>query len=80
MTEFDEFVESTRETLQEAVAAALDKKRRLGQYAVIYRDGKIMHMIPDPPVLGNGDWKNQPQINVKGRIRITAEKYFSHCI
>jgi hypothetical protein len=55
MTEFDKFVESTGETLQEAVAAALDKKRRLGQYAVIYRDGKIMHMIPEPPVLG--EWK-----------------------
>ena len=52
MTELEQFAESTRVTLKEAVAAALDKKRRLGQYAVIYRDGKIMHMIPEPPVLG----------------------------
>jgi hypothetical protein len=55
MTEFDKFIGSTQETLQEAVAATLDKKRRLGQYAVIYRDGKIIHMVPEPPVLG--EWK-----------------------
>lgn len=64
MTELEQFAESTRATLKEAVAAALDKKRRLGQYAVIYRDGKIMHMIPEPPVLG--EWRlEEPSANIR---------------
>ena len=59
MTELEQFAESTRATLKEAVAAALDKKRRLGQYAVIYRDGKVMHMVPEPPILGQ--WRFEEQ-------------------
>ena len=35
------------EALQQAVAEALDKKRRLGQYAVVWRDGA--------PVMVGGD-------------------------
>jgi len=37
-------------TLQKAVVDTLEKKRRLGQYAVIWRDGK--------PVLLGGDVQN----------------------
>lgn len=35
-----------KQLLSKAVAEALDKKRRLGQYAVIARDGKPVRVIP----------------------------------
>ena len=35
------------DALKRAVAEALDRKRRLGQYAVIWRDGKVMRLDPD---------------------------------
>ena len=38
------------DALQRAVAEALERKRRLGQYAVIWRDGKVMCIGPDAPV------------------------------
>jgi hypothetical protein len=37
------------ETLRQAVAKALDKKRRLGQYAVIWQDGKPVMTGADAP-------------------------------
>lgn len=37
------------ETLQEAVKHALDKKKRLGQYAVIWKDGKPVLTGDDAP-------------------------------
>ena len=33
--------------LRAAVAEALDRKRRLGQYAVIWRDGQVVRIEPD---------------------------------
>ena len=39
------------DALQRAVAEALERKRRLGQYAVIWRDGKVMCIGPDAPVM-----------------------------
>jgi hypothetical protein len=39
------------DALQRAVAEALERKRRLGQYAVIWRDGKMMCIGPDAPVM-----------------------------
>jgi hypothetical protein len=33
--------------LRLAVAEALERKRRLGQYAVIWRDGKVVRVEPD---------------------------------
>lgn len=33
--------------LREAVAEALDRKRRLGQYAVVWRDGQVVRIEPD---------------------------------
>ena len=41
------------EILREAVRAALERKRRLGQYAVIWKDGKVVLIgkdAPDKPV------------------------------
>ena len=37
------------ESLRNAVAKALEKKRRLGQYAVIWRDGKPVFIGEDAP-------------------------------
>jgi hypothetical protein len=35
------------DALRTAVAKALDRKRRLGQYAVIWRDGRVVRLEPD---------------------------------
>lgn len=35
------------DALRSAVAEALERKRRLGQYAVIWRDGKVVKIGPD---------------------------------
>jgi hypothetical protein len=35
------------EVLREAVAQALDRKRRLGQYAVVWEDGRVRILQPD---------------------------------
>lgn len=62
MTELEQFAESTRVALKEAVAAALDKKRRLGQYAVIFHEGRIVHLVPEPPILGEWRIEELPSI------------------
>ena len=36
-----------REILRRAVAKELDRKRRLGQYAVMYKDGKVVRVPPE---------------------------------
>lgn len=35
------------EALRKAVAEALDRKRRLGQYAVIWKDGNVVRLNAD---------------------------------
>ena len=35
------------DALREAVAEALERKRRLGQYAVIWQDGRPVRVIPE---------------------------------
>lgn len=37
------------DTLKRAVAEALERKRRLGQYAVVWRKGHAMCIGPDAP-------------------------------
>jgi hypothetical protein len=37
------------EILKRAVAEALERKRKLGQYAVIWRDGRVVCTGPDEP-------------------------------
>ncbi|CAM5792532.1 hypothetical protein CCAE64S_03008 [Castellaniella caeni] len=37
------------ESLRRSVAKALDRKRRLGQYAVVWKDGKSVYIGPNPP-------------------------------
>jgi hypothetical protein len=33
--------------LHQAVAQALDRKRRLGQYAVVWQDGRVVRLAPE---------------------------------
>ena len=35
------------EALRRAVAEALERKRQLGEYAVIWRDGQVVRLEPD---------------------------------
>lgn len=35
-------------SLRKAVAEALERKRRLGQYAVVWRDGRPERIVPGP--------------------------------
>ena len=35
------------DAMRSAVTEALDRKRRLGQYAVIWRDGQVVRIEPD---------------------------------
>jgi len=35
------------DALRSAVAEALERKRRLGQYAVIWRDGQVVRIEPE---------------------------------
>lgn len=36
------------EALRTAVADALERKRRLGQYAVVWRNGRVERITPEP--------------------------------
>lgn len=47
MTELQQRAQFVKDALTKAVAEALDRKRRLGQYAVILRDGKPYRLPPD---------------------------------
>lgn len=49
MTELDEFTRRGLDSLRQSVAEALERKRRLGQYAVFWRDGRVVCEGPDAP-------------------------------
>jgi len=49
MTPDDDYAAIALATLRKAVAETLERKRRLGQYAVIWRDGEILRTGPDAP-------------------------------
>jgi hypothetical protein len=38
-----------RDVLKRAVAEALERKRKLGEYAVFWRDGRVVCVGPDAP-------------------------------
>ncbi len=40
------------DALRSAVAEALERKRRLGQYAVIWHDGRVVRIEPDDDEAG----------------------------
>ena len=45
----DDFAQQGLECLRQAVAEALERKRKLGQYAVFWRDGRVVYEGPDAP-------------------------------
>ncbi len=47
MTALQQHSRQVREVLHRAVTKAMETKRRLGQYAVIYRDGKLVRLEPE---------------------------------
>jgi len=46
MTEIQRQSILAKEMLERAVAKALERKQRLGQYAVVYENGKIVRIEP----------------------------------
>ncbi len=51
MTNTNDYESAVLETLRRAVAEALERKRRLGQYAVVWREGRAMCIGPDAPAV-----------------------------
>ena len=49
MTEGHEHEDMVLDVLKRAVAEALERKRKLGQYAVIWREGRVVCLGPDAP-------------------------------
>lgn len=49
MTRADDHETVVLDTLKQAVAEALERKRRLGQYAVVWREGHAVCIGPDAP-------------------------------
>ncbi len=49
MTRADDHEVVALDTLKRAVAEALERKRRLGQYAVVWRKGQAVCIGPDAP-------------------------------
>ena len=49
MTHGQEYEVKVLEVLKRAVAEALERKRKLGQYAVVWREGRVMCTGPDAP-------------------------------
>ena len=45
----DDFAMEGLKSLRRAVAQALERKRRLGQYAVFWRNGRVVFEGPDAP-------------------------------
>jgi hypothetical protein len=48
------------DALRRAVAEALERKRRLGQYAVIWKDGRPVQVIPEEPVTPRASSPGEP--------------------
>ena len=49
MTQGHEHEAMVLDVLKRAVTEALERKRKLGQYAVIWRDGRVICIGPDAP-------------------------------
>lgn len=50
MMQTHEYETKALDALTRAVAGALERKRRLGQYAVVWREGRPVCIGPDAPV------------------------------
>ena len=49
MTQWHAYEAMILEVLRRAVAEALERKRTLGQYAVVWRAGRVVCLGPDAP-------------------------------
>ena len=49
MTQISVHTQKTLDALRKAVTEALERKRRLGHYAVVWRDGKLVAVGEDAP-------------------------------
>lgn len=49
MTQADDYEIRALDALKRAVAEALERKHRLGQYAVVWREGRAVCIGPDAP-------------------------------
>lgn len=60
MTQGHEYEAMILEVLRRAVAEALERKRKLGQYAVTWREGRVVCAGPDAPVIPGvpSTWNN----------------------
>ena len=47
MTKIEQQAENAVKSLNKSVHDVLDKKRRLGQYAVVWQDGKIVRLFEE---------------------------------
>jgi hypothetical protein len=47
MNETQRLSQQAKEVLKRAVVKALEKKRRLGQYAIVYQNGRVVRLEPD---------------------------------
>lgn len=47
MNEFEQKSANALEALRQAVAKALDTKRRLGHYAIMYENGTVLRVPPE---------------------------------
>ena len=47
MMEDRQYEQQALEALKKAVANALERKRRLGHYAVVWRDGRMVRLSPE---------------------------------
>ena len=59
MTQGHEYEAKVLEVLKRAVAEALERKRRLGQYAVMWREGRVVCTGPDAPAAAGPDRHDQ---------------------
>jgi hypothetical protein len=66
MNQFSQETQEILETLQKVAAETLDRKRRLGHYAVIWQDGQPVAIGEDapahlatPPSKGQGDYTQE---------------------
>lgn len=50
MSSYDEDDQKVLESLRKSVAKALERKRLLGQYAAVWKDGEVAYIGPNPPV------------------------------
>lgn len=61
MDDLDDRAQKGLESLRRSVAEDLERKRRLGQYAVFWRDGRVVYDGPDAPKeQPDSDFDNDP--------------------